>query len=311
MAQRIYVPFMLFNARIVNMQHLWEPSFEYQGKKQDKASYFTTCVSAKTRPNWWEEPALAPCWGAYSEVLQKSGMTPQMVSEWPIKDGDMPPEPGKDPSEWAKGHWVFGGSTTNPIKVEMVQGGNVIPLINKVGVKPGDYVALGLTAAIKANNARALKHYCNTVLFMGAGEEIAVGQSVSGAELMRMAQQQGLNPAGFSASPGGFGGGHAAPGPGSYPGAGGAAPQQGGFPGAGGPAAPQGGFPGAGSAHPGYSPQQQHGGPASGFVAPGGPGQMGAPQPGFPQGPAGGPAPGTTTFPSNNQFPGAPGNFPQ
>jgi hypothetical protein len=285
MSQRIYVPFMLFNVRMVNMSHLWEPSFEYQGKKQDKPSYFTTCVTPKTRQNWWEEPLLAPCWAAYSDLLSKSGMTPQHVSEWPVKDGDMPSEPGKPPSEWAKGHWVLGGSTTNPIKVEMVQGGNVIPLVNKVGVKPGDFVALGLTAAIKQNNPRALKHYCNTVLFLGPGEEIAVGQSVSGAELMRTAQQQGLQVAGFSASPG-FGG---------HP--------QGGFPGGGGaPSGPQ--YGGAPMGNPGFNPQAggfpgnpQNGPGTAPMTAPHAatPGtvQNGTPQPGH----------GNVAFPSSSPFP--------
>lgn len=218
---RIYVSFMLFNVRIVNMQHLWEPSREYLGKPQDKPSWFATCVAPKTRANWWEEPALAPCWAAYSELLQKAGMTPQMVTEWPIRDGDLPPEPGKQPADWAKGHWVLGGSTTSQIKVEMVQAGNVVPLPAKIGVKPGDFVALGLTAAIKQNNPRALKHYCNTVLFVGPGEEIAVGGGVSGAELMAQAQAQGLQVAGFSHSPG-FGGGAPSGGFSAGPGTGGA-----------------------------------------------------------------------------------------
>lgn len=282
---RVYIPFTLFNIRIVNMKHLWEPSREYLGKPTDKPNYFITGVTAKTKQNWWEEPTLAPAWAAYSQLLQASGMTPQMVAEWPIKDGDMPAEPGKPPSEWAKDHWVLGGSTSSAIKVELVQGQNVVLLANKVGVKPGDYTALGLSAAIKQNNARGLKHYCNTVLFMAPGEEIAVGQSVSGAELMQQAQAQGLNVAGF----------HSAPGFGGQPG--------GGFPSGAGVPVTQPGFPSTGA--PSNPPM--NGGPQ---------GQMGAPMGG---GAFAGPAPtgtpglghGSAPFPSSGgAFPAGPA-FPQ
>lgn len=277
-SNRIYVSFMLFNVRIVNMQHLWEPSREYLGKPQDKPSWFATCIAPKTRANWWEEPALASCWTAYSELLQKSGMSPQHVTEWPIRDGDLPPEPGKAPADWAKGHWVFGGSTTSAIKVEIVQAGLPVPLVAKVGVKPGDVVALGLTAAIKQNNPRALKHFCNTVLFLGPGEEIAVGGGVSGAELMAQAQAQGLQVTGFNGSPG-FGGG-----------------------------APQGGFPGAGGA-PGFTPPA----PGPGMGTPMGGAPSAAPQAGF----APGMPQASGAFPSNAAPngpaftpPAGPGAFP-
>lgn len=289
-AQRIYVPFMLFNMRMVNMQHLWSPSLEYLGKKTEKPNYFITVVSAKSRANWWEEPLLAPAWAAYDQLLQKSGMTPQHISSWPIKDGDMPPEPGKAPAEWAKGHWVLGGSSSQPIKAEIVQNGNVLPLPAKIGVKPGDFVALGASAAIKQNDPRAMKHFCNTVLFMGAGEEIAVGNSVSGAELMRTAQGQGLQVAGFAGSPG-FGGAPQGgfPGPGQTftpPGyAGAAQPNFGGQPAPGGFAGPQLGFtPPVGQ----FAPMTGNpAGPGYGVQAPGGPGFAGPVT--YPSNPQGGP----------------------
>lgn len=271
-AQRIYVPFMLFNMRIVNMQHLWEPSREYLGQPTQKPNYFITAITAKTRANWWEEPLLAPAWAAYDQLLQKSGMSPQHISEWPIKDGGIPPEPGKQPSEWAKGSWILGGSSSQPIKAEIVQGANVLPLPAKIGVKPGDFVALGASAAIKQNNPRALKHFCNTVLFTAPGEEIAVGNSVSGAELMRTAQGQGLQVAGFATNPGGY----TQPGVGGFPGGGGpgfTGPGAGGFapttgspagsmtpngPGFGGGAAFPSSAPGA---FPGGTPPNPYGGP--------------------------------------------------
>jgi hypothetical protein len=280
-SQRVYVPFTLFNLRAVNLQHVWVPSTEYLGKKTEKPNYFITCVLDRTQMNWWDEPALAPAWAAYSELLAKSGMQPQMISEWPVKDGNMPPEPGKAPSDWAKNRWIIGGSSSNQIKVEMAQpNGSVTPLPQKIGVKPGDYVALGLSAAVKQNNARGIKNYCNTVLFMGAGEEIAVGQSVTGAELMAQAQKQGLTVQGFAPS-----GGYA---PQTFQ------PQQGGFP---------------GQPQPGFT----HGAPQS-------PGPQGAPSMGAPANPNyGAPAPGgafvppggNATYPSSAPQPGGPVFQPQ
>lgn len=315
-ANRVYIPFMLFNMRIVNMQYLWSPSTEYKGQKTQKPNYFITTVTQKTRANWWEEPLLAPAWAAYDQLLQRSGMTSQHITEWPVKDGDMPPEPGKAPSEWAKGHWILGGSSSSAIKTEMVQNGNVVPLPAKIGVKPGDFVALGCSAAIRQDNARAIKHFCNTVLFTAAGEEIAVGNSVSGAELMRTAQGQGLQVAGFQHAPvyshapqnfGGAPGGfapqmHAGAQPGFFPQNG--APQQPGF------------VPPNGTA--GFAPTP--GNPATAF-----PSNPGAPQPGFT--PPGGqfapmvgnpatpgfaaPAPGGPGFGGNATYPSNPGGaFP-
>jgi hypothetical protein len=294
MAQRVYIPFTLFNMQMVNMAHLWEPSREYKGQATQKPNWFHTCRTPKTRPNWWEEPALAPAWAAYSELLSKSGMNAQMVTEWPIKDGDMPAEPGQPPAEWAKGHWVLGGSSSQGIKVEIVQGGGAcVPLTNRAGVKPGDYVALGLSAAIKQNNARGLKHFANTVLFMSAcapEQEIQVGgSSISGTELMRQAQAQGLQPQGFTiAQP-------AAPYPGTTAG----------FPGS--PQAPVQGFA---PTQPGPTFQPQ-GAPSfnPGGAGPGMP-QSGGAGPGMPQsgGPAYTPASGT---PVMNSGPTAPnGAYP-
>ena len=116
----------------------------------------------------------------------------------------MPSPEGKS-SEFAKGHWLFSASSGNLPNVEIVQAGGVLTkLTNKVGVKSGDYVMAGVTAAVKQNDPRGVKLYLNAVVFSSPGEEIVFANSVSGAELMRMAEQQGLRPAGFSASPGGF-----------------------------------------------------------------------------------------------------------
>lgn len=274
MTQRQYESATVFNARIVDMRHLWVPSNEYMGKPSAKPNYFGMFIVPKTQANWYSEPALAGISAACGKLHQTN---PQVVV-WPVVDGDMPGPKGTI-SEFAKSHWMFSASTSNPPNVELVQGGgSLVKLPNKVGVKSGDYTMVGVTAAVKQNDPRGVKLYLNAVVFSSPGEEIVFANSVSGAELMRMAQQQGLQVAGFSGAPG-FG-----------------APQQGGF-------QPQGapGFtpPGNGFA-PGQAPGFQPGAPAM-STAPGqfGPGFGGsATYPSNPGVPPFGQGP-TTTFPSN------------
>ena len=200
MANRQYEAATVFNARIVDMRHLWEPSREYQGKPSAKPNYFAMFIVPKTQAQWHMEPALAGIAAACGKLYQ----TNPQVQVWPVVDGDMPNASGKS-SEFAKGHWLFSGSTSNPPNVEIVQAGGVLTkLTQKLGVKSGDYVMAGVTAAVKQNDARGVKLYLNAVVFSGPGEEIVFANSVSGAELMKMAQQQGLQVAGFSGAPGGF-----------------------------------------------------------------------------------------------------------
>jgi hypothetical protein len=200
MAQRQYEAATVFNARIADMRHLWDPSREYKGQPTQKPNYFAMFLVKKTVAQWFQEPALAGIAAACGKIYQ----TNPHVLVWPVIDGDMPSPEGKS-SEFAKGHWLFSGSSGNPPNVEIVQAGGVLTkLTNKVGVKSGDYVMAGVTAAVKQNDPRGVKLYLNAVVFSSPGEEIVFANSVSGAELMRMAEQQGLRPAGFSASPGGF-----------------------------------------------------------------------------------------------------------
>lgn len=207
MAQRQYEPATVFNARIADMRHLWTPSNMYKGQPTQKPNYFAMFLVKKTVAQWHLEPGLA----SITQACGKIYATNPHVIEWPVVDGDMPSPEGKS-SEFAKGHWLFSGSSGNPPNVEIVQaGGALAKLTAKVGVKSGDYVMAGVTAAVKQNNARGVKLYLNAVVFTNPGEEIVFANSVSGAELMRMAEQQGLRPAGFSPSPGGFGGAPGAP----------------------------------------------------------------------------------------------------
>jgi hypothetical protein len=276
MTQRHYEAATVFNCRIVDMRHLWNPSLEYKGKKQDKPSYFASFIVQKTQAQWHLEPALASLTAACGKFYT---INPNIV-EWPVTDGDMPnPETGKQ-SEWAKGHWIFSASTyDNPPGVELVQaGGQLVKLPNKAGVKSGDFVMAGVTGAISQNNVRKMKLYLNAVVFTAPGEEIVFANSVSGAELMKSAEQQGFRPTGFSGSPG-FGGGAAFGGQGAA----GFMPPQG----------QQNGFPGSQMQQPGHPGGfAPNGGP--GFASGAAPGPFGAP----------GAGPGSATSPFN--APGAP-----
>jgi len=209
MAQRVYKQATIFNARIVGMRNLWEPSREYMGKPTEKPNYLASIIVAKTRGHWSEEPAFAGFAQAAQELYQ-SAMThiPFPAVMWPIKDGDSP-EPGRTPAEWMRGHWFLTGSSSSPIETNIVQGGVPVKITNRAMVKPGDIVAAGVALAVNSNNHAAVKCYMNSILFMSAGEEIAVGSSITGAELMAKAKEQGLNVTGFGtgAPAGGFTGG--------------------------------------------------------------------------------------------------------
>jgi hypothetical protein len=280
MAKKQYENFTVFGARIYGMKNLWTPSTEYMGKPTTRPNYIAGFIVPKTRAHWSEEPVFAGAWGAMQKIYGAvMNNMPYNMVDWPIRDGDIL-TPGQKAAEWARGHWLFSGNSGDPINVEIVQNGLPVKLQNRATVKPGDYVAVGGATAVKSNDPRGIKFYINSVLFMAPGEEIAVGNSVSGAELMAQAQAQGLQVIGFSPNPGGFGG----------------APQQGGFPGSAGPQngfAPQpgqfGGTPGFTPGNPGFGqpPAPTTGNPAT-------PG-YGAPAPG---GAPGGFA-GNATFPSN------------
>jgi hypothetical protein len=183
------------------MRHLFVPSNEYMGKPSAKPNYFAMFIVPKTQGQWHTEPALAGIAAACGKLYQSN---PQ-VQVWPVVDGDLPSAKGTI-SEFARGHWMFSASTSNPPNVELVQAGGVlVKLANKTGVKSGDYVMAGVTAALKQNDPRGVKLYLNAVVFSAPGEEIVFANSVSGAELMQQAQRQGLQVAGFAGSPG-FGG---------------------------------------------------------------------------------------------------------
>jgi Enterobacter phage Enc34, ssDNA-binding protein len=200
MAQRQYEPATVFNARIADMRHLWIPSEMYKGQKTQKPNYFAMFLAKKTAATWFAEPALAGITQACSKIYQNA---PHVV-QWPVIDGDMPSPEGKS-SEFAKGHWLFSASTGNPPTVEIAQAnGSLTRLTSRAGVKSGDYVMVGVTAAVKQNDPRGVKLYLNTIVFSSPGEEIVFANSVSGAELMQQAQRQGLQVAGFSAPSTGF-----------------------------------------------------------------------------------------------------------
>ena len=219
MATRQYESFTLFNVRITDLRHLWTPSDSYKGQKQQKPNYFAGFICPKTQATWHAEPGLAGLVQALGKLYANN---PQLV-DFRIEDGDRPNAEGKS-SEFAKGHWLFNASTGTAPNVEIVQpGGALAKLAGKIGVKSGDYVMVGGTAAVSGQNNRAAKLYLNAVVFSAPGEEIVFANSVSGAELMAQAQKQGLQVAGFgpaagqgqfappSANPQPFNGGFAPP----------------------------------------------------------------------------------------------------
>lgn len=273
--QRQYEGATVFSARIVDMRHLWTPSTEYKGQQTQKPNYFAMFIVPKTQAQWNNEPALAGVTAACGKLFQSN----PYVVQWPIIDGDIPNPEGKQ-SEFAKGHWMFSASSGNPPNVELAQpNGQLVKLANRVGVKPGDHVMCGVTAAVKKNDPRGVKMYLNAVVFTSPGEEIVFANSVSGAELMRMAQQQGLQVAGFATAGPAFGG---APG--------------GGFPGSGG-FNPNGGAPGFTPGNgPGFVPTQGGAAPAQFASPPNGPGA--GPGSAFPSNPGTQPFPG----PGNQQY---------
>lgn len=222
MAQRVYKPATVFNARVVGMRNLWEPSHEFMGKPVDKPNYLISVIIAKTRQNWFEEPNLADfvrgCNELYTAALTHIPF-PQV--NWPIADGDVPnPNARGANPEWRKGTWLLTGSSTSPITVTIVQNGVPVPLLNRLRVKNGDYVGLGVSLAVKMNDPRGVKCYCNNVMFMAEGEEIAVGTGVSPIDMMAKAREQGMNVTGYGGTgvpQQGFGTAAATPFPSSVP----------------------------------------------------------------------------------------------
>jgi len=198
---RIYKQTTIFNGRATGLRNLWEPSTEYKGKPQ-KPNWLFSFIVPKTRGHWSEEPNFAGFTAAANELYQQAMAQfplPQIV--WPVKDGDLPPEHGKPPIEWARNHWFVSGSSSSVIETNIVQAGVPVKISNRALVKPGDYCAVGMALAVNGNTPNAVKIYINSVLFLGPGEEIAVSNSISSSELMAQAKAQGLNVTGFGASP--------------------------------------------------------------------------------------------------------------
>lgn len=206
-APRIYKHATILNCRATGFKNLWEPSTSYQGKPQQTPSYLFSLIVPKTRGHWSEETQFAGFTAAAQELYaQALSHIPFTQIVWPIKDGDLPPEHGKPPIEWCRGHWFLSGSSTSPIDTSVVQNGVPVKIANRTLVKPGDFCSVGLAMAVKTNMPNGVKCYINSVLFTAPGEEIAIGNSISSTELMAQAKAQGLNVTGFGGgmSNGGF-----------------------------------------------------------------------------------------------------------
>lgn len=215
MAQRIYKYATIFGVQITGLKNLWEPSTSYRGQPTQKPNYITSVIIPKRAAHWSQEPVMAGFTAACMELYQAAmSRIPFEQVVWPVKDGDLPPEAGKPPIEWTRGHWFLSASSSSPINVDLVQNGQPVKLTNRAQVKAGDYVTLSGALAVKTNDPRGVKFYGNNVLFMNPGEEIAIGNGVTGAQLMEQARAQGLNITGFTP---GHAGGFGAPSPAQFP----------------------------------------------------------------------------------------------
>jgi hypothetical protein len=209
---RTYKQVTVFNTRATFLRNLFDPSKEYMGKPVEKPAWLIGVIIQKTRANWFEEPTLTNLTQACQELYNSSmSHIPFAQVIWPIIDGDVA-APGRAQADWRKGHWILNGSSTSPINVTIIQNGIPIPLTDRSRVKPGDYVAVSGAIAVKTNDPRGIKFYCNNAMFTAPGEEIAVGNSVSATDLMAEARAQGLNVTGFGGEgQQGFGQGFAPP----------------------------------------------------------------------------------------------------
>jgi hypothetical protein len=236
----------VFGARAVYINRLWNPeTTDQNGKPLDKPRYSVTGIIPKTKANWFEEKSLESVAAAsiemYNTIFAPRGFNPAILI-WPVKDGDQPNRQGKL-SDWARGHWLIRADTTNRdyVAVEMANNGKVEPIPaprmgGRVIVKDGDHFVLTVGLAESQGPNPGIKTYLNGALFTAPGEAIVLGSRVDNEELLRQAQQQGLNVTGMggfapsSAFPapqaGGFGSPPAFPAPQApaFP-----APQAGGF----------------------------------------------------------------------------------
>jgi hypothetical protein len=283
----------VFGARAVYINRLWNPeTTDQNGKPLDKPRYSVTGIIPKTKANWFEEKSLESIAAAsvdmFNTLFAPRGFNPAILI-WPVKDGDQPNRQGKL-SDWARGHWLIRADTTNRdyVSVEMANNGKVEPIPaprmgGRVIVKDGDSCILTVGLAESQGPNPGIKTYLNGVLFTAPGEAIVLGSRVDNEELLRQAQQQGLNVTGM----GGFAPSNAFPAPQAPQAPAFPAPQAGAFP------APQaGGFP---APQAGAFPAPQ----AGAFPAPQA-GAFPAPQaPAFPAPQAGGfPAPQAPAFPA-------------
>ena len=103
--QRIYINTVIFGVQIIGMRNLWEPATTYKGQPAQKPSWLTGVIIRKTQAHWSQEPIMAgfaaACSDLYAKAMAPVGIPWEQVV-WPVKDGDLPSEPGRAPAEWMK-----------------------------------------------------------------------------------------------------------------------------------------------------------------------------------------------------------------
>lgn len=197
--KRVYKSATIYNARVVGMRNLWEPSTEFNGRPS-KPSYMLTFIVKKTRQNWYEEPDFSDFTKAGQDLYNEAiAPVPFQQIDWPIKDGDVA-DPARGNPSWRYGHWLMTATSNAPVPVFININGNGVELKNRDKVKNGDYIGVNVALAVKMNDERGVKCYLNKVMFMAEGEEIVVGTSKSMTDMMADAKARGMNVTGFGSA---------------------------------------------------------------------------------------------------------------
>jgi hypothetical protein len=163
----------------------------------------------KTNADWRNEPLLKPLWEAGAKIWQAEfGNNPYV--EWPVKDGDAPNKKGVVP-DVNRGHWILRASTKNAPEVKAWVNNQVIDIANpKIAAAvgghkwgDGDYTAIQVSLAKRANNTAGIRCYLNSVCFTAVGEKLNVGgppptdwgQAMASAQAAGIAIRQNAPPA--------------------------------------------------------------------------------------------------------------------
>jgi hypothetical protein len=196
---RELVNIFLFNGQAVYSRRLFEPETkDFAGKPLDKPSYSLNIRYPKTRPNWYEEPALKSFTNACQTVkMRDMADVPFQRIEFPIRDGDLPNQKNKIP-DWARGHWYVRASTTYVPKVYQTVDGvqSELPALMLGSQRlwgDGDTVSVALSIGKRLTDAVGIRCYLNSVMFTDHGPELKTsGGDTDWGEAFTQAAAEGI-----------------------------------------------------------------------------------------------------------------------